>query len=68
MKGGVGNRQVLSSELLGRSLCHDPLCSGILRTILSSSPQERVSCHHGYLGDWSLTPISYIVFTPSPVV
>ena len=22
MKGGAGNRQVLSSELLGRSLCH----------------------------------------------
>ena len=27
MKGGAGNRQVLSSELLGRSLCHCPPCS-----------------------------------------
>ena len=52
MKGGVGNRQVLSSELLGMSLCHNPLCSGILKlcTILSSSPQERVYCRHGCSG------------------
>ena len=69
MKGGVGNRQVLSSELLGRSLCHCPFCSVSqfqlfllpqTRGILCRGRQCHSFCDH-VVQSWSLQ------ITASPV-